>query len=162
MPRRFATRSTVMPGLRSIAPTTIRLSSRERGRPASYPGPRPCRIEPRSGALADNAEGGGSRPHAREPSAQKKHDKGWGRPRMRYYATSSSEALHQHARSPSARYDFCLYEHWRSGQPQGDFRTAGSPDRFTQTAGVTCSIEDRDQAFSCPREAGYGGGRRNA
>jgi len=38
-------------------------------------------------------EGGGGRSHAREPAAQKKHDRGWGRPRMRYPAAEKLEII---------------------------------------------------------------------
>ena len=39
------------------------------------------------------AEGGGCRADAREPASEKKHDRGWGRPRMRYPASEKLEII---------------------------------------------------------------------
>jgi putative transposase len=39
------------------------------------------------------AEGGRGRPHPREPAAQKKHERGWGRRRMRYPASDKAEII---------------------------------------------------------------------
>ena len=56
----------------------------------------PCRDHRRgqgSAPRGPRAEGGRRRPDAREPSAQKKHDRGWGRRRMRYPASEKLEII---------------------------------------------------------------------
>src|SRR3954454_18757149 len=57
---------------------------------------RPGRYLGRSEGAAPGSqrpEGGRGRPHAREPSAQKKHDRGWGGRRMRYPASEKLEII---------------------------------------------------------------------
>src|SRR5438045_695174 len=46
------------------------------------------------------AEGGGGRTHAREPAAEKKHDRGWGGRRMRYSAAAKQEIIRLVEHSP--------------------------------------------------------------
>src|SRR5205807_2117586 len=46
-----------------------------------------------SAAGGQRVEGGCGRTHAREPAAQKKHDRGWGGRRMRYPAAETLEII---------------------------------------------------------------------
>ena len=62
------------------------------GWPATRRGRRP-RTRSRICAARLRAEGGRGRAHPREPSAQKKHDRGWGGRRMRYPAAEKLEII---------------------------------------------------------------------
>ena len=66
-------------GKRRLAGDTARAATSRRGEGAARRGGR--------------AEGGRGRSHAGEPAAQKKHDRGWGRPRMRYPAAEKLEII---------------------------------------------------------------------
>jgi transposase-like protein len=53
----------------------------------------PPAMKSRICVVSRDAEGGGGRPHPGEPPAQKKHDRGWGRRRMRYPASEKLEII---------------------------------------------------------------------
>ena len=94
------------------------------------------------------AEGGGGRSHPREPAAQKKHDRGWGRPRMRYPAAEKLEIIrlvegsHLPVRRTLARIGVPATTFYRWYDRYREHGPAGLEDRSPRSSRVWNRIPD--------------------
>src|SRR5271168_3672767 len=107
---------------------------------------------PRSASV----EGGRGRSHSRKPTAQKKHDRGWGRRGMRYYASDKTEIIRLVEQSPwparctleklgiprSSFYRW--YDRYRRGGPEALADRPSRPDRIWNRIpeAIRCQIVD--------------------